>query len=82
MAKNIETDLNLNGEGRIINSPDPINLYDVANKNYVDNHFNFSFRLIRKGETLTIPENQQMIVRGKFRIMGKVIAHGQLVVER
>jgi len=79
MAKDIETDLDLNNIGRILNSPNPILLKEVANKDYVDLN-KFSVKVIRNSKVLIIPEDHEMAIKKNMIIEGELIVLGELVI--
>jgi hypothetical protein len=41
---------------------------------------NFSFKNIIAGKTVTIPANQEMIVRQKITVRGQLVVRGELAV--
>lgn len=40
---------------------------------------NFSYKRIESGETIAIPENQQMLVDGQVTVLGHLVVRGELV---
>jgi hypothetical protein len=47
----------------------------------VKSSINFNYNIIESTETLTIPKGQQMIVHGRFKIYGKLIIKGDLILK-
>jgi hypothetical protein len=81
MSKDIETDLDLHGVGRILNSPDPVLPKEVANKDYVDAASSgFSYKRIVNGKRVRIPEDQAMLVSMNMAIDGELTIDGELVI--
>lgn len=82
MSKKVYTDLDFQNELKIINYPAPTNAGDLATKGFVESvaSSGFSKRVIPSLEVLTIPAEQQMLVKRQIKIYGQIKLSGQLVI--